>query len=811
MTAGSTPPPAWTRVRAAYEALCELPAGERAAALLRVCGDDASLRAEVERMLAHDSGDGDPFLATPAARLPLLVGVDRPTFDLAAGTVVGGFRIVQSLGHGGMGAVYEAEQASPMRRVALKVLRAELATAESLRRFDLEVDTLARLQHPDIARVYAAGIHEVNAQGVWLRLPWFAMELVSGARDLVAHARTLEPRARLALLARVAEAVHHAHLRGIVHRDLKPGNVLVDAHGEPKVIDFGVARSLERGGNDTRTGALLGTPRYMAPEQRRVDGDVDARCDVWALGMLAREVVAAHLGRELEWVLAKACAEAPAQRYASAQALADDLRRVLAGEVVLAAPHSRFSELTRLVRRHRLLVVATCLVMLSLGAGLWIAVNALERERRANEGLAESKREADAGRAAAEQASAKARAELGLRVATLEQLRRTVTAAKSRSGGELTLRQLVAELAADVERKRTDPLARGATCNYLADLALADGDLPQAESLMRRALQALDDAGQFDVTATERAMGLCGLAEIQRMSGRLAECQETIAAASQLAEQHGLDDSVRSAILRRRVLLALSSRDAATAARFAAENVALRRRCFGARAPETVEAMLDLGKALCEQQLSPEHVAELERACSLASEVFGSSDQRTLGARISLGVCHGRLGKWPDSASTLEAVAADCALAYGAEHPQTAIARTNLAHAWRRIGKPSDAAAEFARQHELAARHQAVWRRHPADLLDLLRLAAQSYLDASQPAEAVRTLQPACRFAHDDDERSLSRRAECALDCARAMQLAGDAAAARTLLTTANAALADRLAADHRVRQAIAQALAKLE
>src|SRR5262249_6357007 len=205
---------------------------------------------------------------------------------------VGHYRVVRLLGEGGMGAVYEAEQDNPRRAVALKVIRPGLVSPGLLKRFTHEAQILGRLHHPGIAQIYEAGVAEDGQ-------PFFALELIRGATlDEYVRRHALDPAARLGLLARVCDAVQHAHEQGVIHRDLKPGNILVDEADQPKVLDFGVARATDAdlltSTGHTRTGQLVGTLSYMSPEQVAVDpAAVDARSDVYALGVILFELLAA--------------------------------------------------------------------------------------------------------------------------------------------------------------------------------------------------------------------------------------------------------------------------------------------------------------------------------------------------------------------------------------------------------------------------------------------------------------------------------------------------------------------------------------
>jgi WD40 repeat protein/predicted Ser/Thr protein kinase/predicted Zn-dependent protease len=407
------------RVQDLFDQAIELPAEERAAFLKAACAGYDALRAEVESLLAcdaslTDAGGGllkSPLVRSPDPRTPTAGGPRSATSSAGLLERVGHYRILRRIAEGGMGAVYEAEQENPLRTVALKVIRPDLASPALVKRFGQEVQFLARLQHPGIAQVYEAGL---TADGQ----PFFAMELIRGVPlDEFAHRQNLDGPARLELLARVCDAVQHAHERGIIHRDLKPRNILVDETGQPKVLDFGVARATdaERQATLTRTlgGQLVGTPAYMSPEQVSADPSaLDQRTDVYALGVILFELLSgrppydlaglplfevAQLIREqeplrlgaidsrcrgdVETIAARALAKDKGGRYASAGELAADLRRHLAHQPILARPPSALYQLRKFARRHRALVSAVAGVLAALVAGAAIAVAYALRER----------------------------------------------------------------------------------------------------------------------------------------------------------------------------------------------------------------------------------------------------------------------------------------------------------------------------------------------------------------------------------------------------------------------------------------------
>lgn len=386
--------------------LCESAPGEQTAILARAAAADPKLAEHVQSLLARD-GQPSGFLDSPVLgddfRIPTIAGVAPP--DVPLPQTIGLYRVIGLLGRGGMGAVYLAEQESPKRQVALKVIDAELASPDALRRFAFEAEVLARLHHPGIAQIHEAG--SATADG-HTRV-FFAMELVKG-RPLTAHAAGagLELRERLELVATVCDAVQHAHSKGVVHRDLKPANILVDESGRPRVLDFGIARTIgpEPGEQTMHTlaGQVVGTLPYMAPEQVAGDSrDVDTRVDVYAIGVVMYELLAGrqpldvsgcalvqaarmiaeqeptplgeldrHLRGDIEAIAAQALAKDPSRRYQTAADLAADIRRFLSGQPITSRPASAVYQLRKFAARNRVLVLVTAMfgAIALVGAGV---------------------------------------------------------------------------------------------------------------------------------------------------------------------------------------------------------------------------------------------------------------------------------------------------------------------------------------------------------------------------------------------------------------------------------------------------------
>jgi formylglycine-generating enzyme required for sulfatase activity/predicted Ser/Thr protein kinase len=412
---------------------------EREAFLEQAAGENGRLRMAVARLLAAHARS-----RAIEARLSAVPGSLSSTHGAGAqdvgrrGRRIGGYILREVLGEGGMGVVYLAEQANPRRLVALKVLKGGLWSPSQLRRFRREAEILARLQHPGIAQVFEAG----TALEDGVEIPFFAMERIQGLPlDRFVAANELSRDDRLRLLVRVSEAVDHAHRRGIVHRDLKPANILVDEAGQPKVLDFGVARVVAAGAAGARTasetGHLVGTVRYMSPEQFGTDpAAVDARADVYSLGVVLYEVLTGHLphdlagkmvheaaaiirdeppvplsGRnprlqgDLHCIVHKAIEKEKERRYASAGALGDDIARFLADEPIEARPPALLYQAGTLIRRHRAFFagLSAVLVVLVLGivASTIFALREAKHRRLAEAhrdellGLADAKRLAD--------------------------------------------------------------------------------------------------------------------------------------------------------------------------------------------------------------------------------------------------------------------------------------------------------------------------------------------------------------------------------------------------------------------------------
>ena len=682
-----TPTSRWSEIAAQFDVLVELPPAQQADRLAALELADPALAVEVRALLAADASENALLDADAAAAMPGL-------FDRApepAGTIAGPYRLLHQVGEGGMGVVWLAERVdgSFEQQVAVKVLKQGMDTQAILRRFLLERRILARLNHRHIVRVIDGGS---NADG----RPFYVMDFVDGQPITdYAATRQLDARARVALLATVADAVAYAHSQLVVHRDLKPSNVLVDRAGEPRVLDFGIAKLIEESGDQTLTGTGLRvlSPAYAAPEQ--ILGEpISTATDVYALGLMLCELLVGELPRrrrgsgaqlaqdvsqetaerastlaarlpddrvatlygsggdarrlahtlsgDLDLIIATALQREPARRYGTAAAFADDLRRWLGGRTIAARPDSASYRFTRFVRRHRVGVAATILIVLSLLGGLAVAL------WQTNLARAEARR-ADAERAIAER-----------------QLVRT---------------ERVKDFILTLFREQ-DPISRASAQARTPVAMIRDGVASVDSSLAAEPelqAQLLKDLGDIQAGLDDREAARTTLQRAWEMQTRLSG-PDSIASAEALAAYadaiYAFGDTAKSAPLLRDALAKLRK----------------------AGAGDTPRAALVEG-SLANIELTAGHSADAETLARHGVDVFrssyGANDTRVALRLGVLGKVQQEAGKYPDALVSYREALAIVARNNGEDHVRTAMLRTNLGDILRVQRKYEEALREY--------------------------------------------------------------------------------------------------------------------
>ena len=683
---------------------------------------------------ASDTGSSEHGLA--GCDEPFGFGRTPPRADWLVGTELGGVTLRRVLGDGGMGRVYEGLQHQPRRAVAVKVMRPGLVSAGMRRRFEHEARLVGRLSHPGIAQVHTVGMQTIDGADV----PYFVMELVPDAAPLTdyAAARALPPREKVALFRKVCAAVAYGHHRGVIHRDLKPGNILVGPAGEPKVIDFGVARSTDADvaltTMHTDVGHLVGTLQYMSPEQFDADpDDIDTRADVYALGVVLYELLtgklpydmgkkpvfeAARLVREcdpaplssfnrtlrgdLDTIAAKCLEKERSRRYSSAAELEADLGRYLAGEPIAAAPPSLLSALTRLGRRHRTAFTAAATALAALVAmTAGIGVFAVRAQRERAEALAAR------DHAAAQEAVAARERDRSQRLLSflLDAIRNADAYAPGR---DVTVTDMLDRASRTVpEAFRDDPHLQGDVLQSIGQMLQHNGRYREAQPLLEQAVAVWERQVAAGVTENEDRLAgaLEALGALYTATGRHADAATLLDRALATAERlYGVGDPRTAGFLGTLAGLANVRGDARRAETLFRRQLAIYEAAYGERHEVTTVARVHVGCAVSSQGRFPEAEQLFRQALATQEALLGPEHARVAQTAMHLGDVLRLQRKLPEAREWLERSLDVVGRTLGPDHDVTAEVLADLAAVEALDGRHAAAAAHLERAAAIRAR-----------------------------------------------------------------------------------------------------------
>ena len=765
-------PGKWHEVDRIFAEALDRPPTERPAFLDAVCAGDPALRQGVERLLAADARSSGILERPPGERLRLALE------DREEGGSLGPYRLLRRIGGGGMGAVYLARREDDQYRrdVAIKVLRSGLESSEALHRFLAERQILARLEHPNIARLYDGGRTEDGR-------PYLVMELVDGLPvDEYCDRHRLTVDRRLDLIQKICAAVQYAHQNLLVHRDLKPGNILVTPKGEPKLLDFGIAKRLapehDSTLQETRTGVRLLTPSYASPEQVRGDA-ITTASDVYSLGVILYELLAGRrpyqlpadrpyeieraiceqeperpslalfrperpsadeiagsrrtrpvtldrrLRGDLDNIVLMALRKEPQRRYGSVAQLSRDLERHLQDLPVAARPDTLRYRTQKLLRRHRTAAAAAAAVVV-LVAGFVASLLAQGRQ------LAQERD--------------KARYALSFLVGTFKQADPYHT-----RGEQLTAREILDQGTDRISRELAgQPDVQAAVMDAVGEVNLGLGCYDEAEPLLERALTLRRQALRPD--SVEVAESLEHLAALKRERSATAQAESLLRQALAIhRRRQGDGDLAVSRILTQLGRIALERKETSPQADSEAEALyrealAIARQVEGPEGPTVAETIL----ALAELQGVRGSYAEAERlfreGLAIERKALGDRDPRLYRDQGSFGTALIEAGKYKEAETVLRRCLEAQRKILGREHPDVAHTMNNLSMALHNQGLLAE--TEAVQRELLALARSQYGPRHWRVALVLGNLAA-NIQSQKRPREAIPYLEEALEIRRE--------------------------------------------------------------
>jgi serine/threonine protein kinase len=711
----------WQRLSGLLDELFDLETAARERRLAQLEAEDATLAAELRRLLAADDAAGLLDAGVVRAAPTVMSQLSEPaatTPPTEAGKRVGHYRLVERVGSGGMGEVWRGERVDDFeQQVAVKLIRPLLDSPQLRERFARERRILARLDHPNIARLLDGGVAEDGT-------PWYAMEFVRGS-GIVSHAdaRALDARARVELLLQVCGAVAHAHSLLVIHRDLKPSNILVDEQGRARVLDFGIARLVDEDADVrlTGTGVRVFSPAYAAPEQIRGES-VGTAADVFALGAVLFELLTGlvpHPGRstapdrliaslehegaprpsdalrttgagttsgarttrnprdlagDLDTIVATALQPDPARRYAGAAQLADDLRRWLDGRPIAAQPDTAGYRMRKFVARHRIAVGSASAVLLALVAGLGLALwqANVAREHAARADVEATRANAEAQRAEREAQSARAQTARVKKVKDFlmqtfvqaDPLRRTQDSPTTVAEAlDSALARIDAELA-------DDPALQADLLDDFGEIRAAQGRFEDSQALLDRALAIAEaEHGQDHPAVAETLLNLGALANYR---GKDLDGAEPLERALAILERDDGGDPLQLAnALNSMATIHQMRGDNRHAREVIERSVAIFRRHAPQHAGLRI-ALTNLAMLYSNENMYAEAEALLLEAIASVEKDLGPSSAHLWPNLFTLGDIQYALGRPDDELRTHERALAVARENYPGDHPWTA-------------------------------------------------------------------------------------------------------------------------------------------
>jgi len=685
---------------------------------------------------------------------------DKETKSLATKTIaqpdgktefIGNFRILQKLGEGGMGEVYEAEQTEPIRRrVALKIIKWGMDTKQVVARFESERQALALMNHPNIAKVFDAGATEQGR-------PYFVMEHVKGI-PITEYCDThrLDNRQRLDLFNQVCEGVQHAHQKGIIHRDIKASNVLVmiqDDRPVPKIIDFGVAKAVAQRLTErtlfTEMGQLIGTPEYMSPEQAEMTGlDIDTRTDVYSLGVLLYELLVGvlpfesedlrsagfdevrrkireeeppkpstrlttpgfdtdhamksrqtdlsaltkQLKGELDWITMKAMAKDRTQRYASASELAADVTRYLKHEPVMAGPPSATYRLRKYVRRHKVGVAAVALVVIAVVIGItgttFGLLKAVKAERLAKEEAETAQRVSD------------------FLVDLFE-----VSDPSEAKGNSVTAREIMDKGAEKIEKELLEqPRIQSRLMETMGRVYRNLGLYSMAAPILEKSLALKRKV--YGEEHLEVAAGLHTLAVLYDTQGKYKEAESFFRQSLAIKEKiFGQDHPEVARSLNSIAVVNWNQGKYDKAEPLFQRSLAIKEKALGPDDPDVGNTLTNLGVLYHLQSKFAEAEPLFKRALSISEKEFGEAHPDVAASLNNLGSLYEDMGKREEAEPLYERALMIWEKALGPEHSDVGIALHNLANLYRDQGKYDKAEPYYERSEAIFKK--ALGEEHP--------------------------------------------------------------------------------------------------